>query len=124
MVRAVGAAACPFCGSDEVYVEEYEHHPGAMRWRMLCVGCMAGIDTGIRQSAGAAVQDWNRRAECTWHDFSDELPPAGASVLCRGKNGALYVGKPVTLKGNVTRKVWVPRGDQYRTPEKWMEVSA
>lgn len=62
--------------------------------------------------------------ERTWHDFSDELPPVGVSVLCRGKNGALYVGKPVTFKGNVTRKVWVPRGDQYRTPEKWMDVSA
>ena len=62
--------------------------------------------------------------ERTWHDFSDELPPVGVSVLCRGKNGALYVGKPVTFKGNVTCKVWVPRGDQYRTPEKWMEVSA
>lgn len=56
---------CPFCGSTEVYVEEYEHHPGAMRWRVLCAGCMAGIDTGIRQSMGQAVQDWNRRAERT-----------------------------------------------------------
>lgn len=65
MVRAAGAAACPFCGSEEVYVEEYEHHPGAMRWRVLCAGCMAGIDTGTRQSAGSAVQDWNRRAERT-----------------------------------------------------------
>ena len=63
MVRAAGAAACPFCGSEEVYVEEYEHHPGAVRWRVLCAGCMAGIDTGTRQSAGVAVQDWNRRAE-------------------------------------------------------------
>lgn len=58
---------CPFCGSTEVYVEEYEHHPGAMRWRVLCAGCMAGIDTGIRQSMGQAVQDWNRRAERTCH---------------------------------------------------------
>lgn len=70
------------------------------------------------------AERWNRRAERTWHDFTDELPPVGSVVLCRGKNGALYVGKPVTFKGNVTRKVWVPRGDQYRTPEKWMEVSA
>lgn len=62
MVRAAGAAACPFCGGEEVYVEEYEHHPGAVRWRVFCAGCMAGIDTGTRQSAGAAVQDWNRRA--------------------------------------------------------------
>lgn len=63
-----GLKPCPFCGSEEVYVEEYEHHPGAVRWRVLCAGCMAGIDTGTRQSAGAAVPDWNRRAERTCHD--------------------------------------------------------
>lgn len=72
MVRAEGAAACPFCGSEEVYVEEYEHHPGAARWRVLCAGCMAGIDTGTRQSAGAAVQDWNRCAERMCRNFGGE----------------------------------------------------
>lgn len=88
------AASCPYCGA---------------------CGPMA-------LSKGEAIDAWNRRAERMWHDFSDELPPAGASVLCRGKNGALYVGKPVTVNGNGARKVWVPRGDQYRTPEKWMEI--
>lgn len=56
---------CPFCGSTEVYAEKYEHHPGAVRWRVFCAGCMAGIDTGTRQSMMQAVQDWNRRAERT-----------------------------------------------------------
>lgn len=88
------AASCPYCGA---------RGPMAL-------------------SEGEAVAAWNRRAGYTWHDFSDELPPVGVSVLCKGRNGALYVGKPVTFKGNGTRKVWVPRGDQYRTPEKWMEV--
>lgn len=88
------AASCPYCGA---------RGPMAL-------------------SEDEAVEAWNRRHERTWHDFSDELPPVGVSVLCKGKNGALYVGKPVTFKGNGTRKVWVPRGDQYRTPEKWMEV--
>lgn len=88
------AASCPYCGA---------RGPMAL-------------------SEDEAVEAWNRRAELTWHDFADELPPVGASVLCRGRNGALYVGKPVTLKGNGTREVWVPRGDQYRTPEKWMEI--
>lgn len=74
---------------------------------------------GAQERSAAA---WNSRAERTWHDFADELPPVGVSVLCRGKNGALYVGKAVTLNGSVTREVWVPRGNQYRTPEKWMEV--
>lgn len=54
---------CPFCGGSEIYAEEYEHHPGAVRWRVFCAGCMAGVDTGTRQSMGQAVQDWNRRAE-------------------------------------------------------------
>lgn len=56
---------CPFCGGSEIYAEEYEHHPGAVRWRVFCAGCMAGVDTGTRQSMGQAVQDWNRRAERT-----------------------------------------------------------
>lgn len=65
----------------------------------------------------------DRDAERTWHDFADELPPAKKPVLCKGRNGALYVGKPVTFAGGErTREVWVPRGDQYRKPEKWMEI--
>lgn len=65
----------------------------------------------------------DRDTERTWHDFADELPPANKPVLCKGRNGALYVGKPVTFVGGErTREVWVPRGDQYRKPEKWMEI--
>lgn len=129
---------CPFCGGeahiDSDYSSELDHtfwqvwhdcdtNPGSVRHTY---GHALGmeISTPWCASEDAAVALWNRRAERTWHDFTDELPPAGSVVLCRGKNGALYVGKPVTFKGNVTRKVWVPRGDQYRTPEKWMEVSA
>lgn len=55
----------PVLRGSEIYAEEYEHHPGAVRWRVFCAGCMAGVDTGTRQSAGDAVQDWNRRAERT-----------------------------------------------------------
>ena len=108
---------CPFCGG-EAKLETY----GGTACAVVCQSCHCGTPTMSLADGMAAVNRWNLRAERTWHDFSDELPPVGVSVLCRGKNGALYVGKPVTLKGNVTRKVWVPRGDQYRTPEKWMEV--
>lgn len=67
---------CPFCGGSEIYVEEYEHHPGAVRWRVFCAGCMAGIDTGTRQSMGQAVPDWNRRAELTCRmEYAGEVPP-------------------------------------------------
>ena len=85
---------CPFCGGEAIYGKS----EASGRVRAVCVDCLASTD---------------------WLAGTDE---AGVSVLCRGKNGALYVGKPVTLKGNATRKVWVPRGDQYRTPEKWMEI--
>ena len=126
---------CPFCGA-RPYVQVHELGDTCVEARVVCPSCHVstvrecqswrvwnGDDELTRTLAmGRAISAWNRRAERTWHDFSDELPPAGINVLCRGKNGALYVGKPVTFKGNVTRKVWVPRGDQYRTPEKWMEI--
>lgn len=75
---------CPFCGSTEVYVEEYEHHPGAMRWRVFCAGCMAGVDTGTRQSASSAVQDWNRRAERTCRYVYDREICAWRCSECGG----------------------------------------
>lgn len=109
---------CPFCGGVHVEIVNQGSRPDDPHV-VQCDDCDASA-SGM--SADEAMAAWNRRAERTWHDFSDELPPAGVSVLCMGKNGALYVGKPVTFNGNVTRKVWVPRGDQYRTPEKWMEV--
>lgn len=66
---------------------------------------------------------WNRCAERKWYDFADELPPVKKPVLCKGRNGAFYIGKPVTLVGGErTREVWVPRDGQYRKPEKWMEM--
>ena len=114
--------ACPFCGG-EANTALAAYASGATA-HVVCDACGAKVygygrgERGLRD----AVESWNRRAERTWHDFSDELPPVGASVLCRGKNGALYVGKLVTFNGNGTRKVWVPRGDQYRTPEKWKAV--
>lgn len=111
-----GLLPCPHCGG------EAEARDGSSTTPYIrCKSC--GCRTGSSWDMDKLKAAWNRRAGRTWHDFSDELPPAGASVLCRGKNGALYVGKPVTFKSNGTRKVWVPRGNQYRTPEKWMVVS-
>lgn len=111
---------CPRCGATRGLYVLYDEHD--MEWFVFCDGCKTSLHNEYNDTREEAVRIWNRRAERTWHDFSDELPPAGVSVLCRGKNGALYVGKPVTFKGNGTRKVWVPRGDRYRTPEKWMEI--
>ena len=126
---------CPFCGA-RPYIQTHELGDTCVEARVVCQSCHVsttceyqgwkvgylGDDLTRTLAIGRAISAWNRRAERTWHDFSDELPPAGVRVLCRGKNGALYVGKPVTVNGNATRNVWVPRGDQYRTPEKWMEI--
>lgn len=116
---------CPFCGG-EADVHYFAHDDSECTVMCSNPNCRASVSArscgSMTTAYNRARKLWNRRAERTWHDFSDELPPAGASVLCRGRNGALYVGKPVTVKGNGTRRVWVPRGDQYRTPEKWMEI--
>ena len=110
---------CPFCDCEAVH--EFDNGEPIIHF-YHDDGCfLAGVET--MYDCPSAEEAWNRRAERAWHDFSDELPPVGVSVLCRGKNGALYVGKPVTLDGKGTHKVWVPRGDQYRSPEKWMAVS-
>lgn len=130
-----GLLPCPFCGG-EAHVYRQGEGPAVNSLFAYNIECDHLPECPISES-GDVVGDldacsddldklkeaWNRRAERTWHDFADELPPVGSVVLCRGKNGALYVGKPVTFNGNGTRKVWVPRGDQYRTPEKWVEVS-
>lgn len=116
---------CPFCGGKahlSVDPEGTRDINGRLwAYTVVCERCAA--TSGLTFSEKMAIDKWNRRAGHTWHDFSDELPPGGTSVLCKGKNGALYVGKPVMfVDGTRTREVWVPRGNQYRTPEKWMEI--
>lgn len=59
-----------------------------------------------------------------WTSFDERPPEPGAPVLCKGKNGAYYVGKPVTLDGERTGKVWVPRGAEYRSPAAWRPVDS
>lgn len=57
-----------------------------------------------------------------WTSFNERLPEPGAPVLCKGKNGAYYVGKPVTFGGERTAKVWVPHGNEYRSPAVWRPI--
>ena len=59
-----------------------------------------------------------------WTSFDERLPEPGAPVLCKGKNGAYYVGKPVTFDGERTGKIWVPRGAEYRSPAAWRPVDS
>ena len=106
---------CPFCGGSEIYAEEYEHHPGAVRWRVFCAGCMAGIDTGTRQSMGQAVQDWNRRAErtCRVEVERRKLSQTQTAVVktCSGCGFEFGVEKENTLPFEVTLNVVVPPND-------------
>ena len=53
---------CPFCGSQNVYYEEYETVVGN-RWRVVCLDCMANVDPGWAQQRVAVRDMWNRRAE-------------------------------------------------------------
>lgn len=116
-----GLKPCPFCGSEKAELITCIED-GRIVYGAWCSQCCAS--TGRRfANADEAVESWNRRAKRAWHDFADELPPAKKPVLCKGRNGAFYVGKPVTFVGGErTREVWVPRGGQYRKPEKWMEI--
>lgn len=54
---------CPFCGGADVVVDRYEHHEGEWRYRVVCTGCMAMVDSGFWQFKGHAVEAWNRRHE-------------------------------------------------------------
>ena len=53
--------SCPFCGSKEVVYERYLHTVG-FRWRVVCTGCMAGIDPGYAQDRVTVQKIWNTRA--------------------------------------------------------------
>lgn len=57
-----GLRPCPFCGGEDVVVERYEHHEGQWRYRAVCTGCMAMVDTGCWQTMGRAIEAWNRRS--------------------------------------------------------------
>lgn len=57
-----------------------------------------------------------------WTSFDERLPEPGAPVLCKGRNGAYYVGRPVTFGGERTSRVWVPHGAEYRSPVAWRPV--
>lgn len=51
---------CPFCGSAHVVYEQYQHGSGE-RWRVLCLGCMAGVDPGHAQNKSDVRDLWNKR---------------------------------------------------------------
>lgn len=56
----IDVSKCPFCGYEEPFVERYFHDAG-IRYRVVCPECMATVDPGWFQSAGMAIEVWNRR---------------------------------------------------------------
>jgi len=51
---------CPFCGSDEIVLMQYDHDAG-LRYKVFCCGCSAGIEPGWAQEPGNVVDIWNKR---------------------------------------------------------------
>lgn len=58
--KAKDVKPCPFCGSDEIFFEHYDHAVGK-RVRIVCVGCMASIDTGWMVQRSQVAELWNQR---------------------------------------------------------------
>ena len=91
-----------------------------------------GLPDTSREDGGAALyarladlmEPGCDRGPSGWTSFDERLPEPGAPVLCKGKNGAYYVGKPVTFRGERTGKVWVPCGAEYRSPAAWRPVDS
>lgn len=65
--KAPDALPCPFCGSPDVYTYKYEHHKGAIRYGIMCMGCVASLDPGWVQSPHAVTEMWNKRAQISVH---------------------------------------------------------
>ena len=63
---------CPFCGNDKPFVDNY-HHKSGVRYRVMCPGCGAMVDPGYFQSAGRAVEAWNRRVFEPLINISEEV---------------------------------------------------
>jgi hypothetical protein len=53
---------CPFCGSGREYIiaEQYETAVG-LRWRIVCIHCLAKMDKGYCQTEWQALDAWNVR---------------------------------------------------------------
>ena len=61
LLKNIEVKSCPFCGeTGNIVVEEYKTIVGN-RWRIVCFGCMAGIDRGYDQTQYGLIDVWNRR---------------------------------------------------------------
>ena len=52
--------SCPFCGSEDVVYMQYKHTAGE-RWAVICLGCIATVDTGWAQQKHQIQEYWNQR---------------------------------------------------------------
>lgn len=85
---------CPFCGSTNIYVDEYDHHCGNKRWRVVCLECMGQVDAGIWQSKLPAIEAWNTRYErtCKFIEVGDDYDEIYAQVYKCSNCGMANIG--------------------------------
>lgn len=89
---------------------------------VLSDGSRDELEDAARLLADLIEPSDGRRTD-EWRDFATDPPSDKKPVLCKSANGRLYVGNPCFFANDTfTGKVWVPRGDRYRKPMKWMEI--
>ena len=53
---------CPFCGGDNIAYGQYDTAVG-VRWKIICLSCMAMIDPGYARQRETVARMWNHRAD-------------------------------------------------------------
>lgn len=65
---------CPFCSSKEIVFLSYKTKTG-LRWKVMCLDCMASIDPGWVQEMGYLWGMWNRRAVGKEESYANVIIP-------------------------------------------------
>ena len=55
---------CPFCGSSEIYIDEFELIPGVFEYSAVCTDCK--VSTAYVMTKKQAIKDWNKRFDSAW----------------------------------------------------------
>lgn len=88
---------CPFCGGRNTYIDDYTT-PVGIRWRVVCLDCMAMVDDGCEQQKYRAIEAWNRRAD-GWIPIANGLPNIEdyTRVLIYFDNGIIEMWNPILI---------------------------
>ena len=58
-MNELGLKRCPFCGSYEIAIDEFELIPGVFQYSAFCSECKVG--TAYVMTKEQALKDWNKR---------------------------------------------------------------